>query len=568
MQYVFGTQMDAESFSMGRGISVVHPGTPMSPDDVIRHLEEHPNDDLMHQYLQEAMAEGDDAFIRAAIESFTRSPSAAAFGILSNANSERYPGLMEVMGKQDRHALLGYFSSHHSIGIRELPVVEYVAGHKVISRLFEHSRSMHILLRQMEMPEIALPVDVMKALRSQGSIMPISYVSSAAYHGSVNTGTGLRETSLEDTLTRIESLPLDRFFADENITGYGFCGTYVILVNWKLDLAYEGGRNSYSLKGVAGSGGKGLDTASATASGIMEMVERISAGFGSTRGFPQGYEEEQVLRRAKLSELKNDNILALDPNSLSIRIPYSDHPLHWVRGHIQTRSGQNDILVPAQYVYMFPNADEVEVFRTSSNGLASGNTMEEAKLHGLLEILERDGDYTVPYNPSRVSTLAASDGKMAEVLERYAHRGLQVQLLDLTSEFGVPVYRAFVQIGSQVLSGSGSHLDGKIAAARAVCELSAKCFLWEKQHKGFRNISPSDPRVTSYEGLPDYSTGDVSHDLQKTEALLHANNLAPIYINLTRSDLGIPVVRTIVPGLEMPEGYSARQVHHLIKELQ
>jgi ribosomal protein S12 methylthiotransferase accessory factor YcaO len=33
--------------------------------------------------------------------------------------------------------------------------------------------------------------------------------------------------------------------------------------------------------------------------------------------------------------------------------------------------------------------------------------------------------------------------------------------------------------------------------------------------------------------------------------MLTANHLHPIYINLTRQDVGIPVVRALVPGLEL-----------------
>ncbi|HIC90647.1 MAG TPA: hypothetical protein EYP21_01005 [Syntrophaceae bacterium] len=54
-----------------------------------------------------------------------------------------------------------------------------------------------------------------------------------------------------------------------------------------------------------------------------------------------------------------------------------------------------------------------------------------------------------------------------------------------------------------------------------------------------------------YEQLPNYSSGNVSQDLQILERLLMMNGYFPIYAHLTRRDLDIPVVRVIIPRLEM-----------------
>jgi len=53
-----------------------------------------------------------------------------------------------------------------------------------------------------------------------------------------------------------------------------------------------------------------------------------------------------------------------------------------------------------------------------------------------------------------------------------------------------------------------------------------------------------------FEDLPDYSTGHPATDLQMLERLLTVNNHAPVYADLMRKDLEIPVVRAIVPGME------------------
>jgi len=54
-----------------------------------------------------------------------------------------------------------------------------------------------------------------------------------------------------------------------------------------------------------------------------------------------------------------------------------------------------------------------------------------------------------------------------------------------------------------------------------------------------------------YEALPNYSSGDPAQDLHLLEKLLIMNGYRPIYIDLTREDLDIPVVKCLVPGLEI-----------------
>jgi ribosomal protein S12 methylthiotransferase accessory factor YcaO len=53
------------------------------------------------------------------------------------------------------------------------------------------------------------------------------------------------------------------------------------------------------------------------------------------------------------------------------------------------------------------------------------------------------------------------------------------------------------------------------------------------------------------ESLPDYSVGNPVGDLALLEDVLAANRFEPLYIDLTRQDVGLPVVKALVPGLEL-----------------
>jgi len=195
--------------------------------------------------------------------------------------------------------------------------------------------------------------------------------------------------------------------------------------------------------------------------------------------------------------------------------------------------------------------------------------MEQAKLHALLEVIERDAERVMPYCEERCFLLESELAPVADILRRAKQEGVHVQFLDITTELGVPCYKAFVQgPGGEILKGCAAHLDGKKAAVSALLEVPFHAS-W------FRPVpTPSDMKTVKEDSLPDYSAGNAAQDLQLLERLLIANGYHPIYVNLTRKDLDIPVVKAIVPGLEMFGEFdqfsklSLRQFAHYLKALK
>ena len=80
-------------------------------------------------------------------------------------------------------------------------------------------------------------------------------------------------------------------------------------------------------------------------------------------------------------------------------------------------------------------------------------------------------------------------------------------------------------------------------------------------------------KVIQQDNLPDYSSGNEAHDLDILERLLVTNGYRPVYVNLTREDLDIPVVKALVPGLEIFAEFdqfstlSVRQFGHYLETL-
>ena len=75
--------------------------------------------------------------------------------------------------------------------------------------------------------------------------------------------------------------------------------------------------------------------------------------------------------------------------------------------------------------------------------------------------------------------------------------------------------------------------------------------------------------MKSFEALEDISAKDISEDIQITlEALRRRNFKLALFVELTREELGVPVVRVIVPGLEQFSVDASRKGKRFFKALR
>lgn len=317
------------------------------------------------------------------------------------------------------------------------------------------------------------------------------------------------------------------------------------LRHWSVKTRSVSGRMSNSLEGIQTCYGRGLIQDRADASYTMELAERFSSYASTSARGVVGYEKDYPFTFAAYDELEVD---AINPNEIKLEVPYAGQKLHWIEGHTPDgKGGQKPILIPAQFIFLFCNLDEQSLFSAlSSTGLASGNTMAEAKVAALTEVIERDSDATVPFDPKRCFKIRSNDLEIGPLLNNYRQDGIDVWFLDVTPEFGVPCYKSVV-LGhhGDINKGSGCGLNGKSALISAMTE-TAYPYPGPKS-----SPAPEGLEVRMLEDLPDYSTGSADGDLMVLEKTLMDNGYQPAYINLTRKDLKIPVTRAIVPGLEL-----------------
>jgi len=318
---------------------------------------------------------------------------------------------------------------------------------------------------------------------------------------------------------------------------------------WSFKRQIKTKKLSYTLQGIQTSFGRGFNMDQARVGLYMEMVERFSSFASISSDQIMDLSGPNQVYLGSYSELRERGFNCLDPNELCLDFKYRDEVLHWMLGEKVIQPGQTEpVLVPIQLVYLFANLDEIDLFDgLGSTGLASGATIPQAKLAGLLEVLERDSEVLGFYEPQKCFRLNVRQGPVAKLLDRLSQQGVCVIFQDLTNEMGLPCYKAFVQSeDGKIIKGTGAHLNGEKAVVSALTEVPHPF-----PHGPKTKPWPGELPEKELQDLPDYSLGSVEADLYQIESLLTKNNYFPIYVHLTRKDLGLPVIRAIVPGLEL-----------------
>jgi ribosomal protein S12 methylthiotransferase accessory factor len=216
--------------------------------------------------------------------------------------------------------------------------------------------------------------------------------------------------------------------------------------------------------------GKGLRPIEAEVGAYMEAIEFALAEPGASPVRVVKATARDVLDGKKRPEA----ILDLCPRlGAQIRL---DAPMDCVRAEEITTGAR--ALVPAELVFLpfRPHPRFKGYFGASSNGLASGNTLDEACVHGLCELVERDVRSLLSVrDTTRPVDLATVDGAAAELVRTIHDAGLELYVRTAKNEFGLPYFAAVVHdpeaCTPHLLNGGyGCHPHRSVAFVRAVSE--------------------------------------------------------------------------------------------------
>ncbi|HEY2159882.1 MAG TPA: YcaO-like family protein, partial [Solirubrobacteraceae bacterium] len=327
--------------------------------------------------------------------------------------------------------------------------------------------------------------------------------------------------------------------------------------------------------------GKGLTPVAARISAVMEAIERVSA---------ESVDDEGRIRGATFTELRHAG--ALDPELFGLPCDSgyrADRPLSWIGGH-DLLTGR-DVFVALDLV--LSPAREGICSGVETNGLAAGNHRTEAVLHALHEVVERDA---LAHN--RFARLYADGARQpavrvidratlpvdASTWVRALHdRGLRIVIQDLSHDLRVPVFRATIYDNAfpgregraTTFEGLGADLDPAWAVSRAICEAVQSHTVLVVGARDSVEDGGDHVRLDKRAFLNRLSTasmtlpftadaGDLPDDLEGRLRMLLDRVAAAgiehcVIVDLTRADLGIPVVRVLVPGLAGPFGNTTRR---------
>ncbi|MFW8635148.1 YcaO-like family protein [Cribrihabitans pelagius] len=322
-------------------------------------------------------------------------------------------------------------------------------------------------------------------------------------------------------------------------------------------------------RSVAVSLGKGLTLAAAQASAVMEAAEswhaeRIRLPQRSARAADLA-EEGMVADTARLPRVGGGSF---DP----------DRAMLWTRAQ-ELNSGA-PCWVPSEMLdtdYTGPPAGGQGAFPRSTNGLASGNGYLEAACHAICELVERDAAtlwHQAPPGP-RLDPATVSDEACAGVLARLAAAGVETGIWDMTTDTGIACFHcALCEAGGQpghIGIGDGCHPDRGIALLRALSEAAQTRLTYVSGARD--DLDPADftgaemarraayvrglirgtQATAPFQDVPTLHSAAFEEDMDWLLARLQAAGFGQVMAaDLSRPEIGIAVVRAVVPGLEAP----------------
>lgn len=340
--------------------------------------------------------------------------------------------------------------------------------------------------------------------------------------------------------------------------------------------------------------GKGMSDVQARASAIGEAIERYSGLYrGDEARIRASYAElgsEKSIEPNELHQFSNAQFAARaewnarDSHFQRVCDPFDPtETIDWTPVWSLTRQ-RTRYLPTASLFFGYPLRPGNRYAGADSNGCAAGTSIEDAIVQGFMELVERDGVAIWWYNRLRrpaIDLASFEDRYFTSWQQRYREAGRETWALDLTSDLGIPtvaaVSRRVDKPIEDLLVAFGAHFDVRVAIARAMTEMNQ--FLpvvlnvvagsehsagpqgygfpdpdqirwWRTAtlaNQPYLRPAPGRPRTAT--DYTDRSTDDLAEDIRVAQRAVQDAGLEMLVLDQTRPDIGLPVVKVIVPGL-------------------
>ncbi|MDY6895425.1 MAG: YcaO-like family protein [Thermotogota bacterium] len=322
-----------------------------------------------------------------------------------------------------------------------------------------------------------------------------------------------------------------------------------------------------SIFGISDSCGKGVSIEQAKASALMEAIERYSC-------------EYFIKKRGPFIISSYDNLKenALDSLSLLLPLPaiyQTDEilkdirkvPLPWTEAFSLTHN--KPIFFPLHWFYL--------IYGTT--GFASGNTIQEAILQAIGEVIERHNISRVIQGKLTTPSLDISsvDHHIAKsLINKFFDAGIELYIKDFSLGLNIPTISVLAYDSNpptntvRIYNAAGSHLNRDFALIRALVELSqhrAQIVYKENKHEKpggptycfpcFKTLEDASYLIENKETIPlnkipTYKHSDFRVEIEKAVNFIKQDNdLEVIVTNTTCSELQIPAVAITIPGARL-----------------
>ncbi|MCL2687922.1 MAG: YcaO-related McrA-glycine thioamidation protein [Methanobrevibacter sp.] len=338
--------------------------------------------------------------------------------------------------------------------------------------------------------------------------------------------------------------------------------------------------------GVSIYAGKGAKREQAKASAMMEGFERYSA--------EKQKKDEVASKIANIQEMDgekfihpNDLILSNEVKNLDFE---EENSLEWTiatdiiseEEHYLPSNGIFHPYIPLKSQNPEKNNQKTTtaIFKGNTNGLASGNVIEEAVLHGILEVIERDAwsiFELTKKNKKEIDITSIENPLINSLVEKFEKESIKIKLMDLTVDIDIPTIAAtaddtVLQDPALLSLGVGTHLNPEIAVLRALTEVaqsratqihgtredtSRAVFMRKAGYMRMKKMNKhyfeeeNEENIVNISDIEDKSTNSLKEDIEIVTNELKNNNLNKIlFKDLTRKEIGVNVVRVVIPGAE------------------
>lgn len=317
------------------------------------------------------------------------------------------------------------------------------------------------------------------------------------------------------------------------------------------------GPDATRLTGTRKQMGKGATPEQSQASALMELAERFSFfSYFRERSlpvFPWRDAQPHCLSVEHLLMAIHDDVTSPEEAESFIR----DVPLRWAPAANLTKG--IDVWVPFDWFYLI----------NEYNGPAAGNTLEEAVVQSLSEVVERHVGTLVSYRmipTPLIDITTLRDTAARDLIEKFQSKGIVLYLRDFTLDTGIPSVGVLAYDPStfpeksEIVFTVGTTPSPEKALCRALTEVAQLAGDFENR----TSYKPTFPKYQSLEeaqylmdlsskvsidNLPDLSSPNILEEIHKmVRTLAGTQGWDVLVIDTTHPDLQVPAVYTIVPG--------------------